>query len=488
LTGKLYSRLFLFYTENMKPIQQKKTKIVATIGPASQNKKVLSQMVEAGMNMARMNFSHGSHDDHHKTFTLLRSVEKSTGLPIAILQDLSGPKIRVGKIEDGTVLAEGSSFILTTKKCTGDNQRAFVNYKKLPREIKKGAIIKLDDGKKELRVTRVTDDNIYTKVIVGGPLSSNKGVNLPDTELSISSLTAKDKKDVIFGIQQDVDYIALSFVQTAKDVKDLKRILDKHTSKAKIIAKIETTPAVKNIDEILAIADGAMVARGDMAVEVGVERVPLIQKMIIEKCNQLGKPVITATQMLDSMEHSPVPTRAEVSDVANAILDGSDAIMLSGESAVGTYPVEAITTMTAIARRTEPAIKNTQLSYMNESRDVVDTMSVSAVRVANNVRARLLVSLTESGLTARMIARFKPHHGVIAITPKRRTFNQLQLLYGCKPVLSDMSGSITELTKEIQKLVKKNMWAEAGEQIVVTAGSKFGTVGSTNIIFVIDAK
>ena len=472
----------------MKPILEKKTKIVATMGPVSRNKKVLSDMVRAGMNVARMNFSHGSYQEHKDTFDLIRAVEKSTRKPIAILQDLSGPKIRVGEVQEGVVLKKNDSIILTTKKCLGDGKRVFVNYKKLPKEVSKGAVIKVDDGKLELVAERVSGENIYCKVIVGGPLFSRKGVNLPNTLLSISSLTAKDKKDVLFGIEHDVDFIALSFVQTAKDIKDLKKILDTHTSKAKIIAKIETTEAVKNIDEILALSDGAMVARGDMAVEIGVEKVPLVQKMIIKKCNQLGKPVITATQMLDSMEKNPVPTRAEVSDIANAILDGTDAIMLSGETTIGKYPVESIATMTAIAKRTEPQIKNTQLEYMNESRDTVDTMSVSAVRIANNVRARLLVSLTKSGLTAHAIARFKPHHGVIAITPKQRTFNQLQLLYGCRPVLSDMSGSITELTGEIQKLVKKNHWAEKGERIVVTAGSKFGTVGSTNIIFVIDAK
>jgi pyruvate kinase len=472
----------------MKLIQQKKTKIVATMGPVSCNKKTLTQMVDAGMNVARMNFSHGTHEDHLETFNLVRAVEKSTKQPVAILQDLSGPKIRVGEVTKGTVLEKNESIILTTEKCIGTSEKVFVNYKKLPQEVSKGATIKVDDGKLELFVERISGNNIYCKIIVGGALSSRKGVNLPDTLLSISSLTAKDKKDVLFGIEHDVDFMALSFVQTANDVRDLKKILNKHNNKAKIIAKIETTPAVENIDEILAIADGAMVARGDMAVEIGVEKVPLVQKMIIEKCNKLGKPVITATQMLDSMEKSPVPTRAEVSDIANAILDGTDAIMLSGETTIGNYPVESVQTMTAIAKRTEPQIKNTQLTYMNESRAIVDAMSVSVVRIANNVRARLLVSLTESGLTAQMIARFKPHHGLIAITPKRRTFNQLQLLYGCQPVLSNMSGGITELTREIQKLVKKNNWAVTGEQIVVTAGSKFGTPGSTNTIFVIEAK
>jgi pyruvate kinase len=471
----------------MKLIQQKKTKIVATIGPASRDKKILIDMIEAGLNVIRMNFSHGSHEDHADTLALVRAAEKSAKKPVAILQDLSGPKIRVGKIHEGAVLIKGNEFILTTTLCEGNSDCAYINYKKLPAEISVGAVVKIDDGKKELVVDSVNGNDIHCTVIVGGALSSNKGVNLPHTELSISSLTAKDKKDVLFGIEHNVDFIALSFVQNAQDIKDLKKILDKAKSRAKIIAKIETTPAVKNIDEILEISDGAMVARGDMAVEVGVEKVPLIQKMIIRKCNELGKPVITATQMLDSMEQSPVPTRAEVSDVANAILDGTDAIMLSGESAVGKYPVESIATMSAIARRTEPASKNTYLNYIDESRNVVDSMSVSAVRLANNIRARLIVCLTESGGTAHMIARFRPHHGIVAITPQQKTFNHLQLLYGCKPVLSKISGSIDQVSKEIQKLVKKNNWAETGEKIVVTAGTPFGKIGSTNTIFVIEA-
>lgn len=472
----------------MKTILQKKTKIVATIGPASRDTKVLVDMIDAGLNVVRMNFSHGNYEDHSETINLVRLAEKKSKKSIAILQDLSGPKIRVGAMEPNTLLVKGGLFILTIEKCIGDNTRAYINYKKLPKEISVGAVIKLDDGKKELYVEKIKGNEIHTRIVVGGNLSSNKGVNLPGTLLSLSSLTSKDKKDVLFGIENNVEFIALSFVQTAHDINDLRKILNKHNSKAHVIAKIETTAAVANIDEIIAISDGIMVARGDMAVEVGVEKVPLIQKMIIRKCNQAGKPVITATQMLDSMEQSPVPTRAEVSDVANAILDGTDAIMLSGESAVGKYPVESIATMTAIAKRTEPQSKNTHLDYLDESREVVDTMSVSAVRVANNIRARLIVCLTESGGTARMMARFRPHHGIIAITPQERTFHQLQLLYGCKPVLSDMSGSIDEVTKEIQKLVKKQGWAETGEHIVVTAGTPFGKVGSTNTIFVIPAK
>lgn len=467
--------------------KQKKTKIVATIGPASRDKRVLEEMVHAGLNVVRMNFSHGTHDDHKDTVKTVRSVCRKTKKPLAILQDLCGPKIRVGSVEDGVILVKGDTFTLTTKTCLGNTKQASVSYKKLPKEVKVGSLIKINDGKMTLQVEKIHGENIHCTVLVGGKLSSRKGVNLPNTTLSISSLTAKDKKDVLFGIEHEVDFVALSFVQTAKDIHDLRKILNKHRSKAMIIAKIETTAALENLDDILEAADGAMVARGDMAVEVGVEHVPLIQKNIINKCNVLGKPVITATQMLDSMEKAPTPTRAEVSDVANAILDGSDAIMLSSESAVGLYPVESIATMTAIAKRTEPHVTNMHLEYMHDSRDIVDTMSISTVRIANNVRARLIITLTESGLTPRMISRFNPHHPIIAITPHTLTYNQLQLSYGCIPILSNMKGDVSKLSSSIQKLVKKYKLAAKDEKIVVTMGSAFGTPGSTNTIFVIKA-
>lgn len=464
--------------------QMKKTKIVATIGPASRDKGTLTKMVEAGLNVVRMNFSHGTHDEHYTTLSLIRKVEKATKKPVAILQDLSGPKIRIGTVPEGTTLKEGQRFVLSTKKGSGD---VYVNYKKLHQDVSKGTILKIDDGKITLKVTSVRGSEIHTNVIVGGPLSSNKGVNVPNKELGISSLTAKDKRDVLFGIKHEVDFIALSFVQHAQDVKDLRKILDKHGSKAKIIAKIETTGAIKNLDEILEAADGAMVARGDMAVEASVEKVPRIQKNIIRKCNQIGKPVITATQMLDSMEKNPVPTRAEVSDVANAILDGTDAVMLSSESAIGKYPILSVQMMSDIAHETEPLAKNTHLEYFGESRDIVDTMTVSVVRIANNVRARLIITLTESGLTPQMVARFRPHHTILAVTPHEHTLKHLHLTYGCYPVLTTMNGNVKELSKQVKKLVQKEKLANKGEKIVVTMGSRFGTPGSTNTIFVIEA-
>jgi pyruvate kinase len=471
----------------MKQPLTKKTKIVATLGPASSDVPVLKDMINAGLNVVRLNFSHGTHDDHANTVRNVRKAGNTLKNSPAILQDLCGPKIRLGNIEPGTVLDTGKQFILSTKKMLGDATRASISYKKLTKDVQKGATIKIDDGKVALTVNRVTDTDIYCTVTVGGAISSHKGVNFPDTELSLSSLTAKDKKDVLFGITNKLDYIALSFVQKAQDIKDLRKILHKHKSTARIIAKIETQAAIANLGEIINEADGVMVARGDLAVEVGAEKVPLLQKEIISRANRLGRPVITATQMLDSMEHSPVPTRAEVSDVANSILDGTDAVMLSSESAVGEYPVEAVATLSRIADHVEPHGKNRDLHYLGDSRDIVDTMSVSVVRIANHVKARRIVTLTQSGFTARMIARFKPHHGVVAITPLQTTYEQLKLSYGCTPVVSDIKGDTKKVSKAIQKIIKKNDWANKGEKIVVTMGSEYGVSGSTNTIFIVDA-
>ncbi len=471
----------------MHTIHEKKTKIVATIGPASRNEATLTAMAKAGLNIVRMNMSHGSHEDHAETIALVKSIEKKTGKSIAILLDLSGPKIRLGKVNDGVVVKNGQNYTLTTKAYTGDETKSYINYAKLPQEIHHGDTVKIDDGKITMIVTKIRKDEIDCKVTVGGKLSSNKGVNLPDSVLSISSLTAKDLKDLDFGLKHKVDFVAFSFAQGPEDIIRLRKILNKKKSTAKIIVKVETTPAVATFDAILAVTDAVMVARGDMAVELGVDRVPLIQKSIIKKCNQVGKPVITATQMLDSMEKSPTPTRAEVSDIANAILDGTDAIMLSGESAAGMYPVEAVTTMNMIALRTEPLAHNTNLEFLNTSLDVVDTMTISAVRIANNVNADLIVSLTETGFTAQMIARFKPHMTVLAITPHVHTFRQLKLLYGCMPVHAKLDGDVDALTKQIQKLVRERKLVKKGGKIVVTMGSPSHIPGTTNTIFIAEA-
>src|SRR3990170_2245888 len=332
----------------------KKTKIVATIGPATESKEKLEELLKDGMNVMRINFSHGDFAEHARKVANLHSAMKKTGIRAAILQDLGGPKIRIGDFKaDSIELIPGRTFTLTTDQVEGDEKKVSIQYKNFPKEVKKGHVIYLHDGKKKLEVIKIAGNDVVCKVIVGGSIKGRRGVNLPDSELSIGSLTKKDIHDLEFGLKYDVDFIALSFVRKPEDIDELRTILKKRKSSARIIAKIETPQAIRNLDEIISKADGVMVARGDLAIEVPAEQVPLIQKMIIEKCNNLGKPVITATQMLESMIKSPIPTRAEVSDVANAILDGTDAIMLSEETTLGDYPVEAVRMMSKIAREIE---------------------------------------------------------------------------------------------------------------------------------------
>ena len=332
----------------------KKTKIVCTIGPATESEDILEKLLNAGMDVMRLNFSHGDFEEHGNRINNLRKVIKKTGKIVGILQDLAGPKIRIGNfINEKIVLKEGNTFTLTIDDIEGDEERVHINYKHLPEEVKEGHIIYLHDGKKKLQVIEVNGNDVVCKILVGGEIKGKRGVNLPDSDISISCITEKDKKDLEFGIEQDVDFIALSFVRKPEDIDELRTILNNANSKAKIIAKIETPQAVKNIDEIIERADGIMVARGDLAIEIPAEKVPFVQKEIIRKCNNAGKPVITATQMLESMIHSHVPTRAEVSDVANAILDGTDAIMLSEETTLGGDPVEAVAVMARVAKEIE---------------------------------------------------------------------------------------------------------------------------------------
>lgn len=466
---------------------EKSTKIVATLGPASARKDVLERMFRSGLNVIRMNFSHGDHATHLANLTLARAAAKKADVRFAALQDLSGPKIRIGDIADGKVLLKsGGEFTLTTAKIPGDEKRAYINYEPLPREVKKGAPIMINDGKIRLEVIRTTKSDVVCRVIVGGELSSRKGVNIPGSNLSIRSLTEKDKKDVAFGIEHGVEFIALSFVRQASDILELRAILTKAKSKAMIVAKIETVEAVENIDAIVAVSDAIMVARGDLAVEVGPEHVPMIQKSVITKAGKLGKPVITATQMLDSMEHAPVPTRAEVSDVANAIFDGTDAIMLSGETATGDYPVEAIETMSRIARATEESRSKRLFVDITSSDETIDAVTLSVVRVCEDIKAKAIIALTESGLTARMISRFRAPFPIIAISPSDYSCNQLVLSYGVVPVKKSLSKNVDTFTREISKFVTGNSIATKGEKIVLSAGMPFGKVGSTNTLFVLN--
>ncbi len=466
---------------------KKYTKIVATLGPASSTAHVLESMISSGVNVARLNFSHGDYKFHEENIKLFRKSAKKVGERVAILQDLSGPKIRIGDFKDGSIVLEkGQTFTLTTEKILGDKNSAYINYEKLPNEVKAGDSVMVFDGKIDLKVKSVSGNKIKCTVLEGGEISNRKGVNIPGANLSIKTITEKDKKDVAFGVKNNVEFIALSFVRSADDIKELRGILKKAKSRAMIIAKIETQEAVKNFDEILEEVDAVMVARGDLAVEIGAENVPKIQKEIITKCNRLGKPVITATQMLDSMEHSPVPTRAEVSDVANAILDGSDAVMLSGETATGRFPVETIETISRIAEATELSRTKRQFVHLEDSEDVIDAVTLSVVRVAETVKAKALIALTESGLTARMIGRFRAPYPIFAISPNEIACNHLSLSYGVFPVKMICSKNVDVFTNQIRKFALENKIAKKGEKIVLSAGMPFGKVGSTNTLFVLN--
>ncbi len=463
----------------------KKTKIVATIGPATDNKETMEKMVKAGMNVVRLNFSHGDFAEHLNRVKLARSVSKKVGRPIGILQDLSGPKIRTGDFKDGIVaLKKGQSFVITARKCAGDAGKVSVNYKNLPFEVKKGDIIMLNDGKNKLVVEKVSGSDIHCKVLVGGRIRGRRGVNIPGVYLNISALTAKDKRDIKFGIENDVDFMAISFVRTAKDILSLRSILKKAGADIHIIAKIETREAVDNIDEIIEAADGIMVARGDLAIEVSAERVPILQKMIIKKCNIVGKPVIIATQMLESMINNPVPTRAEVSDVANAVLDGADAVMLSEETTLGNHSVKAVELMNRVARYAEENFDygGAMRREISPAESVADSMSYSAANICRSVDAKAIIALTESGFTARMISRYKPKRSILALTPNRKTFGRLSLSFGCYPRLIKNFENLEEVVETAKKMAVEHKMAKRGDKIVIAAGIPFGVSGTTNLV------
>lgn len=463
-------------------LQTKKTKIVATIGPATESPEMLSQLIKAGMNVARLNMSHGDHAEQGARIVNIRKVAKELGTPVAILFDLSGPKIRTGTYTTERITIEtGQELILTSQEIVGDAKRFYVNYPKLPQEVKEGSVIMLDDGKKKLVVKRVEDTEIYCRVEVGGELKGKRGVNVPGAYLSISSITEKDMIDLAFGMKNDVDMVALSFVRRVDDVQRLKELLKEAGKKIPVIVKIETQEAIDNLSAILAVADGAMVARGDLAVEVPTEQVPLLQKRIIREANALGKPVITATQMLESMIQSPVPTRAEVSDIANAIFDGTDAVMLSEESTLGKYPVEAVEMMARIAETVEASLPRTPVAATS----IVDTISTSVMDISEHIGASVIVALTESGKAAQMVARFKPLCPIIALSPNQETVERLTLSRGVYPFLADAGKTTDEVIAFVSRFLLEKNLAKSGDHVVITAGLMFGVVGSTNMLCVI---
>jgi pyruvate kinase len=468
----------------------KKTKIVCTIGPATETLEKLEALVEAGMNVMRLNFSHGDFAEHQMRVDNLRTVMKKIGKPVAILQDLGGPKIRTGSYKDekGIVLKSGQTFTLTTnesEKDSGDEHRVYINYPKLPAEVKVGGTIMVRDGRIRLQITKIKGNDVVCKVIIGGPLSNRKGVNLPDAELTIHALTAKDKKDLEFGLKNKVDFFALSFVRRPEDIHELRDILKKAKSDARIIAKIETPQALSCLEEIVEAADGIMVARGDLAIEIPAEEVPIEQKRMIDLCIEAGKPVIVATQMLESMIKSPIPTRAEVSDVANAIKDGTDAIMLSEETTLGEYPVEAVKVMTKIALRVEADICSCENMVDHEEvHGDTDVISQAAVRVAHDTDASFIVAMTRSGRTARMISRYRPSEHILVMSDAPKHLNKLALSFGCQPINTPTFKTVEEAMKVVREVAFKNKLAKKGEKVVIVWGFPFGSAKDTNLILV----
>jgi pyruvate kinase len=464
----------------------RKTKIVCTIGPVSNSETMLEKLMDAGMNVARLNFSHGSHEDHGKIIQRIRAITEKRGTPIAILQDLAGPKIRVGKFKNDTiVLKSGLTFVLTTEDVSGDQQKASITYSKLPEEVKINDRILLADGSIELRVLKTDAKNIICEVLVGGELSSHKGINVPGGTLSVEAFTEKDRVDLEFGLDHGVDYVAMSFVRRQEDILPVKEVMEEKKKFAPIIAKIEKHEALENLEGILQTVDGIMVARGDLAVETALERVPLVQKMLIHKCNQVGKPVITATQMLKSMVDNPRPTRAEANDVANAVLDGTDAVMLSEETTVGKYPVESVRTMTKIIEATESSEIAKRPSEHIESQQptsIARAVSHASFEMAQDLKATAIFTPTQTGSTARIVASFRPLQPIIALSPDRHVVRCLNLVWGVYPILVEEYSNSDEMIEHAKTAALSTGLVKKGDMVVITAGTPVGEAGKTNLI------
>lgn len=470
----------------------RKTKIICTLGPATDSPEILRELAAGGMDVARFNFSHGTHEEQKERFEALKKVREELGLPIAAILDTKGPEIRLGEFKDGKVfLEEGQKFVLTAREVEGDHTCVSITFKDLVRDVKPGDNILIDDGLIEMEVLSVDDTDICCKVINGGQVSNKKGVNVPDVELSMPYISEKDYNDIVFGIEQGFDFIAASFVQSAEDIKAIRKILSEHgCNTINIIAKIENRKGVQNIDEIIATSDGIMVARGDMGVEIPFEEVPMIQKMIIRKVYMAGKQVITATQMLDSMIIHPRPTRAEATDVANAIYDGTSAIMLSGETAAGAYPVEALKTMVKIAQKTEEDIN--YLSRFKQQTpmthpDITNAISHATCMTASDLHAAAIITVTQSGFTARMVSKYRPACPIISCTTTESACRQLNLSWGVTPIIVGQEQNADVLFEKAVDAAEASGLVRQGELVVITAGVPLGVSGTTNLIKVMVA-
>ncbi len=465
------------------------TKIVCTIGPATRTPEKLGQLIDAGMNVARLNFSHGTQAEHAEVVSSLREIADRRSYPLAILQDLAGPKIRTGPVAAGSIqLVSGKELVLTSREVPGDEKEISVTYKELPHDVQVGDTLLLNDGALELTVEEVRGEDIVCRIVVGGPLSSSKGINLPSRSIQAPILDEKDHRDLLFGLAQGVDYVALSFVRTDDDVRLVRQAITDAGHEVPLIAKIELREAIDKIDAIMPLVDGIMVARGDLGVEIPLEQVPGYQKYIIEKANCAGKPVITATQMLKSMVDSPHPTRAEVSDVANAILDGSDAVMLSEETTIGHYAIEAVQTMSRIAESAEEILPHDSWrSRLGKQTSMTDEAAVAlaAVRMAARIDAAAICTLTQSGSTARQVSRNRPQHSVLAMTPDPATYRRLALVWGVIPFLTQhsyQSEQLEQVEEQAVEMFQANGYVQSGQSMILTAGLPLYIPGTTNMI------
>jgi pyruvate kinase len=465
----------------------RKTKIICTLGPAVDDKKILKELMLRGMDVARINFSHGTLEQHKERVDTFKEVRESVRLPIPLLLDTKGPEIRTGNFEKGEILLnQGDAFTLVNEDIVGNESKATITYKELYKDVKKGSRILINDGLVELEVTDIKNKNIYCKVLNGGTIGDHKGINVPGANIHLPSITEKDVEDIKFGIENEFDLIAASFVRKASDVIEIKKVLENYGGNGiKVIAKIENREGIQNFDEILRVSDGIMVARGDLGVEIPVEEVPIVQKMLIEKCYRHGKPVITATQMLDSMIRNPRPTRAEASDIANAIYDGTSVIMLSGETAAGKYPIESLKMMSKIAEKTENAMdywnRFSKMKY-DMNANATNAISHATCTTALDLKAAAIITVTQSGHTARMISRFRPACPIIATTVCPRVQRQLSLSWGVTPYLVQQASSTDEMfDMGVQKALESG-FVKNGELVVITAGVPIGVSGTTNIL------
>jgi pyruvate kinase len=466
----------------------RKTKILCTIGPASEDREVFSNLVENGLNVARLNFSHGNHEEHQSRIDMIQDVRRERGLPIAIMLDTKGPEIRTGKFGTPEVfLEEGNLFTIYHEEISGDAHGCSVSYKELYKDTSIGSRILIDDGLVELKVVEISGKDVVTEVINSGIVKNHKGVNIPEVAINLPAVTDKDRKDIIFGIKNGIDFVAASFIRKSADVMAVREVLEQNGGHdVHIISKIENREGVDNIDEIIEVSDGIMVARGDLGVEIPPEEVPIVQKMIIKKCNRVGKPVITATQMLDSMMRNPRPTRAEATDVANAIFDGTDAIMLSGETAAGKYPIESVKTMALIAMRTEEAIDYKELLKLKvneiDQEGVTFALSHATVTTANELRAKAIITATSSGFTARKVSMLRPQSPIVAATSTERVRRKLAMVFGVFPIMMREAPTTDDIFEGAIDEAKRHNMIDSGDLVVITAGVPVGIAGTTNLM------